>query len=91
MNVVSVIAELEKIELIRIGDCVYRRDHAITARQREILAVFGMSDEDMKRECSTVSQELLAIDSKDIGKVGPGNDTRDDSTLEDEEETEWRD
>lgn len=91
MNVVSVIAELEKIELIRIGNGVYRMDHAITARQREILAVFGMSDEDMKRECSTVSQELLAIDSKDIGKVGPGNDTRDDSTLEDEEETEWRD
>ena len=36
LNVVSVIKELQKIELIRIGDGVYRLDHAITARQKEI-------------------------------------------------------
>ncbi|MFA6890741.1 MAG: hypothetical protein WCQ66_01530 [Sphaerochaetaceae bacterium] len=32
MNVVSVISELEKMEMVRTGDGVYRIDHAITAK-----------------------------------------------------------
>lgn len=86
LNVISVIKELEKIELIRIGDGVYRLDHAITARQKEILSIFGMSDDDMKAECRNISNELVAIDSGDIKSRPKDDDIRDDSTVDDEEE-----
>lgn len=90
MNVVSVIAELEKIELVRIGDGVYRLDHAITARQKEILSVFGMSSDDMKKSCRDISNRLAAIDSADIRNGVGDADVRDDSKIEDEEEEEWQ-
>ncbi len=86
LNVVSVIKELEKIELIRIGDGVYRLDHAITARQKEILSIFAMSDDDMKAECQSISRELVTIDAGDIRSCPKDDDIRDDSTVEDEEE-----
>lgn len=90
MNVVSVIAELEKIELVRIGDGVYRLDHAITARQKEILSVFGMSSDDMKKSYRDISNRLAAIDSADIRNGVGDADVRDDSKIEDEEEEEWQ-
>lgn len=86
LNVVSVITELEKIELIRVGDGVYRLDHAITARQKEILSIFGMSEDDMKAECRGISKELVTIDSGDIKSWPNDEGIRDDSTVEDEEE-----
>jgi transposase len=86
LNVVSVIKELQKIELIRIGDGVYRLDHAITARQKEILSIFGMGDDDMKAGCRSISNELAAIDAGDIKSHPKDDDIRDDSTVDDEEE-----
>jgi len=86
LNVVSVITELEKIELIRIGDGVYRLDHAITARQREILSIFGMGVDDMKAACHGMSDELAAIDAGDVRTRPKDGDIRDDSTVDDEEE-----
>ena len=90
MNVVSVIAELEKIELVRIGDGVYRLDHAITARQKEILSVFGMSEEDMKERCLDISGRLAAVDAGDIRRLPADTDIRDDSAAEDEEDEQWQ-
>ncbi|MFA7628967.1 MAG: transposase [Candidatus Dojkabacteria bacterium] len=86
LNVVSVIKELEKIELIRIGDGVYRLDHAITARQKEILSIFGMSDDDMRAQCHGISKELLTIDASDIKSCPKDEELRDDSTVDDEEQ-----
>jgi len=86
LNVVSVIKELQKIELIRIGDGVYRLDHAITARQKEILSIFGMGDDDMKAGCRSISNELMTIDAGDIKSHPKDDDIRDDSTVDDEEE-----
>jgi len=86
LNVVSVITELEKIELIRVGDGVYRLDHAMTARQKEVLSIFGMSEDDMKAECRGISKELVTIDSGDIKSWPKDEEIRDDSTVEDEEE-----
>jgi hypothetical protein len=86
LNVVSVITELQKIELIRIGDGVYRLDHAITARQKEILSIFGMSADDMKAECRSMSKELVTIDAGDIKSCPKEDGIRDDSTVDDEEE-----
>ena len=44
MNVPAAIRELEKIEMIRQADGVYRLDHAVTATQKTILKAFGMRD-----------------------------------------------
>jgi len=86
LNVVSVITELEKIELIRIGDGIYRLDHAITARQREILSIFGMSADDMQAACQGISEELATLDAGDVRTRPKDDDIRDDSTVDDEEE-----
>ena len=79
LDVISVITELEKIELIRIGDGVYRLDHALTARQKEILSLFGMSDDDIKAECQSISKELVTRDAGDIRSRPKDEDIRDDS------------
>ena len=42
MNVPASIRELEKIEMIRQADGVYRLDHAVTATQKTILNAFGI-------------------------------------------------
>ena len=41
MNVPAAIRELEKIEMIRQADGIYRLDHAVTANQKTILKAFG--------------------------------------------------
>ena len=43
MTVPAVIKELEKIEMTRQTDNVYRLDHAVTAKQKKILQAFGMN------------------------------------------------
>ena len=86
MNVVSVLSELEKIELIRIGDGVYHLDHAVTARQKDILSVFALGVDDIKDKCRTLSQTLAVIDNRNTkGGGNPDPDVRDDSTAETKE------
>lgn len=43
MTVPAAIKELNKIELIKTLDGVYRLDHAITATQKAILKAFGIT------------------------------------------------
>lgn len=59
MTVPAAIKELEKIELTRQLDCVYRLDHAVTATQKAVLKAFGMTDDDIKKEAKKISQVLL--------------------------------
>ena len=66
-NVVSVIRELEKIELIRLGDGKYRIDHAITARQKDVLRIFGIGEDDMRKKLCKVA-ETLWVSSTGNGK-----------------------
>jgi hypothetical protein len=86
MNVASVLSELEKIELIRIGDGVYHLDHAITARQKDILSVFALGVDDIKDRCRTLSQTLAVLDNRNTkGGSNPDPDVRNDSTAETKE------
>ncbi|WP_050805775.1 hypothetical protein [Sphaerochaeta pleomorpha] len=65
MNVVSALGELEKIEPIRIGDGAYHLDHAITARQKDILSVIdnrnakggGKPDPDVRDDSTAETKE----------------------------------
>ena len=58
MNVPAAIRELEKIEMIRQADGIYRLDHAITANQKMILKAFGIDADYVKQKANEISDEL---------------------------------
>lgn len=58
MTVPAAIRELEKIELIRLGDGVYHLDHAVTATQKEILSAFGLDEDFVKQEAVRLGEVL---------------------------------
>ena len=58
MNVPAAIRELEKIEMIRQADGVYRLDHALTANQKTILKAFGIDSNHVKRKTQEISDQL---------------------------------
>ncbi len=58
MNVAAAIRELEKIEMLRGADGVYRLDHAITKAQRIILNAFDINSNDVKSKADEISEQL---------------------------------
>ena len=58
MTVPAAIRELDKIEMARQLDGVYRFDHAITATQKAILNAFGMTDSYVKHIAEEISLKL---------------------------------
>lgn len=54
----NVLKELEKIEMIRQGDGVYRLDHAVTANQKKILKAFNIDAKDVKNGAKDISDRL---------------------------------
>ena len=69
MTVPAAIKELEKIEMIRHLDHVYRLDHAVTKKQKIILNAFGIDTNYVKAEAKRISEQL----SQSQGKGGPEN------------------
>lgn len=61
LTVPAAIRELEKIEMVRYNDGEYRLDHAVTKKQKDILAAFGMDAEYVIRKSNEIS-ELLKND-----------------------------
>ena len=58
MTVPAALKELEKIEMIRQLDNIYRLDHAVTANQKVILKAFGLDANSIKYFASELSKEL---------------------------------
>ena len=58
LTVPAAIRELEKIEMVRQLDNVYRLDHAVTAKQKTILEAFGIGAEHVKYKAANISEEL---------------------------------
>jgi hypothetical protein len=58
LNVPVSVRELEKIEMIRQADGVYRLDHAVTATQKTILKAFGIDANYVKRKAGEISDQL---------------------------------
>lgn len=56
MTVPAAIRELEKIEMIRQGDGIYRLDHAVTATQKAILSAFGLDEGFIREEAKKLSE-----------------------------------
>lgn len=61
MTVPAALRELEKIEMIRGGDGIYRLDHAVTATQKEILRAFGLDEEYIKEQAGELSETLRKL------------------------------
>ena len=62
MTVPAAIRELEKIEMIRGMDKIYRMDHAITATQKTILGAFGINVSYIKKQVNRISEQLRIAD-----------------------------
>ncbi len=52
MTVPAAVRELEKIELTRQTDNIYRLDHAVTAVQKKILRAFGLTEKTLNMALS---------------------------------------
>ena len=63
MTVPAAIRELEKIEMLRGADRVYRLDHAVTKTQRTILNAFGMNAHYIKDRVNRISEQLKLANS----------------------------
>lgn len=58
MTVPAALRELEKIEMVRQLDNIYRLDHAITKTQRTILSAFDIKPENVKYRAAYISEQL---------------------------------
>ena len=61
MTVPAALKELDKIELIRQADKVYRLDHAITATQKDILQGFNISGTKVLAEAKKLGKEISEL------------------------------
>ena len=61
MTVPAALKELEKIEMLRLLDGMYRLDHAVTATQKTILKAFGVDAGYVKNKAKEISAELAEL------------------------------
>lgn len=64
MSAEEAIGELEKIEMVRQLDGVYRLDHAVTATQKIILKAFGINAERVKYKAAYISWIIQSAGQK---------------------------
>ena len=63
MTVPAALRELEKIEMIRGRDRIYRLDHAVTKTQKTILNAFGLDAAYVKKRAERISEQLKIADN----------------------------
>ncbi len=68
MTVPAALRELEKIEMIRGHDRIYRLDHAITKTQKVILKAFDIDANYVKHRANRISEQLKIADGIRGGK-----------------------
>lgn len=61
MTVPVALKELDKVEVLRQADGLYRLDHAVTATQKDILAAFNLNVNDVKKEAKRLENELKGL------------------------------
>ena len=60
MSVPAAIRELDKIEMARQLDGVYRLDHPVTAKQKAILKAFGLTEDYVEQKAAEITLALKA-------------------------------
>ena len=66
MTVPAAIKELEKIEMSRQSDGIYKLDHAVTAIQKAILKALDINPVTVATKAQSISNALALIDKKKI-------------------------
>ena len=61
MTVPAAMRELEKIEMVRLTDNIYRLDHAVSKTQKTILKAFGMDELYVQYRAEQLQRELKQI------------------------------
>ena len=69
MNVPAALKELEKIEMIKGADNVYRLDHAVTATQRAILKAFDITATGVQSQAKAIADDLVRIEQETAEKA----------------------
>lgn len=64
LDVPAAIRELEKIEMIRYSDRIYRLSHAVTATQKTILKAFGLDEKYIKTRAKELSIQLESLEKR---------------------------
>ncbi|MDY3234699.1 MAG: transposase [Erysipelotrichaceae bacterium] len=80
MTVPAAIKELNKIELIKTPDGVYRLDHAITATQKAILKAFGITSVEARAMLDQLGKQIAEYDRL-LGKEKPQNPEAESAAL----------
>ena len=70
MTVPAAIKELEKIEMTRQTDNIYRLDHAVTATQKKILKAFDLTEKNIEYRAAWISETLKIVMQKGENKYG---------------------
>lgn len=68
MTVPAAIKELEKIEMLKGADNEYSLDYAVTATQKAILNAFDITSDNVHRQASAISSDLVRIEMEKIEK-----------------------
>ena len=63
LTVPAAIRELEKIEMVRRNNKVYKLDHAVTKTQKIILSSFGLDETDISKSAEEYSRQLTTTQS----------------------------
>lgn len=58
LTIPKAVRELEKIEMVRRNNGLYRLDHAVTRKQKVILSSFGMAEEDIFKLAAEIAELL---------------------------------
>ncbi len=81
MTVPAAIRELEKIEMVRRGEGLYKLDHAVSKRQKTILSSFGLNENDIYQSAAEIGNCLEANKSSPDGSdENDGEEVGDDGT-----------
>ena len=62
MTVPAAMRELDKIEMVRGFDRIYRLDHAITKTQKAILNAFGIDTNYIKSRANRIGEQFRYAD-----------------------------
>lgn len=73
MTVPAAIKELEKIEMVKRNNHIYKLDNAITKNQKIILNSFGISLDDIQKEADKISN-ILSNSNNTISECDAGDD-----------------
>ena len=68
MTVPAALKELEKIEMIRLSDNIYRLDHAVTKTQKNILKAFGIDEGYVRSYAEELGRKLSEASGSQISK-----------------------